>query len=320
MKSIVKFLPLACIALCFLGAQSTEINRNHIAEVTAFYKARYLASAIDEMPFNGNLDKCKEGILPDYIYQKALMRVNFFREMQGLKPVVMNYNMNINCQKAALMTKSNGTLSHTPPKTWKCFSDEGYTGANKSNLGFMDFKHFKNTAFITHYMQDFGASNAEVGHRKWIQSSMLTEISYGATNTTDALMVTNNLDYSEKDLDIEFMAYPWSGFMPVDLIFPKWSFSLPAGKKVSFHNTKVTIKVAGKGKVELKILSKTAKPYTDPTIVWVPTELFSPNQIKYSKYDLSSVLDKEITVSISRVLVDGKPRDFNYTVTPFVVE
>jgi hypothetical protein len=34
------------------------------------------------------------------------------------------------------MIKANGRLSHTPPNTWKCYTEDGYLAANKGNISF----------------------------------------------------------------------------------------------------------------------------------------------------------------------------------------
>jgi hypothetical protein len=288
-------------------------------EVINLYNKLYLSSEIDTIIWNGNTKLCQCGSLDKGIYLKAENRINFFRTVVGLPTVKINLSYNKEAQAAALLIKANNQLTHYPSKEMKCFNQSASNGCLKSCLAFTDFNNFPKTAFITAFIDDLGADNYFVGHRKWLLYTKLVDFGYGATNSSEAVL-TSTPSLSDSIPSIDYIAYPWKGFVPVNLIFPKWSFSIPENKVVDFSSTTITM-TNDKG-IIIKIEKlKEYKNYLDHTIVWTVTGLFSENDITYSlnKLEENGYLNKRIKVSIKNVKIDGVNRNFEYFVEPIKI-
>ena len=313
MKKTLFCILLSCPLFISFSQQSPGLSREKVAEL---YKRLYLSSEIDSFPWKGDVRKCESGTLDTSIYLKAENRINFFRLMNGLGIVKVNRKFNKEAQDAALLTKANNLLTHAPTKDMKCFSTSAYNGCSKSCLGISDFKNFHSTGFITGYIWDIGDDNYFVGHRKWILYTKLKEFGYGATDKTDALLVVDGISYDSMPQP-EYIAYPWNGFVPVNLIFPKWSFSIPQDKKVDFINA-VIVMTMPDGRVLPVEKLKENKNFLDHTLVWTARGVFSPNEIEYGLNSMAEqgFLEKKIKVVIRNVMVDGKRVNYEYNVVP----
>jgi len=288
-------------------------------ETVELYKKLYQTSEIDSIIWNGNKQKCICGTLNNEIYKKAENRINFFRTVNGLNKVKLNPKLNQEAQNAALLVLANNQLTHYPARSMKCYSESASNGCVKSCLGFSDFKNFPATGFITSFIWDFGQANYFVGHRKWILYSKLIEFGYGATNKSEAILTADGISYDSVDLP-EYVAYPWNGYVPINLIFPKWSFSIPENKKVDFSKTIITM-TDQNGK-SLKLNKLEIYPnYLDHTIVWTATDIFSTYDISYGINNLekNGFLNKKITVRIKNVKVDGEIKNYEYIVEPIKI-
>ena len=305
-----------CLRIVLYSQQSPKLSKEQIIEL---YKKLYLTSQIDSIVWKGNIKKCDCGTIDNSIYTKAENRINFFREVNGLNKVKINTKFNTDAQCAALLIKANNLLTHNPAKNLKCYSPSAYSGCSKSCLGFTDFKYYSATAFITGFVTDYGDENYAVGHRKWILYSRLREFGYGATNNTEALFVVDGIA-KDSVAPSEFIAYPWNGYVPVNLIFPKWSFSIPDSKTVDYSNATITMTDASGKKIEIQKL-KEQKNMLDHTIVWTALGLFSKEDMDFMKNKLEEkgYLNKKIKVQVKNVKVDGKIKNYEYFVEPIKI-
>ena len=273
----------------------TEISREDIMK---WYKAEYLASDTKGYQWNGNMETCNEGSLPADVQAKVLKRINYFRKMAGLTSVTFEDSLSAKAQKAAFMMKANNSLSHMPPKTWKCYSDGGAFAASHSDLSYGD----NNSGSITGFIKDSGEGNNETGHRRWILYSQAKVMGHGATDMSDALWVVPPV-WTKPAKYEKFIAWPCQGFMPAHLVFPRWSF---AYQDADFTNAKVTMTGPDGGNVALKVevMSGNGNIVGDRAIVWVPEniKLDSPKDIVY-------------TVNIRNVKIGEELKDFTYKVT-----
>ncbi|HWY33068.1 MAG TPA: CAP domain-containing protein, partial [Nitrosopumilaceae archaeon] len=282
MKKVFLLLPL--FAICLGGHVISPVKKELTKEdVIKLYNDYYLASEIDSIPWKGSIENCDPGTIPTDLSLKAEKRVNFFRLVNYLPTIAFKKEYNELAQSAAFICLVNKELSHYPPKTWKCYTEDAAKGAVSSNLGFSDFKFYKSTAFVTGLIQEFGDANSYCGHRRWMLYSKAKEMGYGATYKSEALYVMG-YDNSLK-LENEFIAYPWNGYVPVNLIYPKWSFSIPEHHIVNFDKCKVTVK-DDTGKNYNFTLYEQHKNYIDHSIVWEMTDLFTKEERDYTKNNL----------------------------------
>ena len=188
----------------------------------------YVQPAGSSYPWNGNVENCDCGTIPEDVYRLAERRINFFRRMNGLSDIKINPELNPAAQEAAFIGEANKTLSHFPKKSAKCYSELAAKGCRTSNLSFGGDGMVPTEDYVTGFMEDWGPGNTEVGHRRWLLYSLLQEVGYGATGQGEAITVSVNNALSMPDLP-RAITYPWRGFVPANLIFPRWSFSLMDG-------------------------------------------------------------------------------------------
>jgi hypothetical protein len=258
-----KIILLALSALAILGCKKKV---NPTPEPTAReialedYNTNYLGSAVSDPGWTGSTVTCNAGTLPQATHDKVIKRINYFRRMVGLNDNTTldpsKYGM---YQDAALMMKANNALNHTPPDTWTCYTQNGYTGASTSNLALG--AHASNA--VTLFINDPGASNTSVGHRRWILHSAKTQFSYGSTNSSMSLGVIGVAGGNTKIP--AFIAYPPNGYIPQTLTFPRWSFGI-AGANFSAATVTMT---GDSGNIPVTIISAGGS-YGDKTIVWEP--------------------------------------------------
>ena len=258
-----KIILLALSALAIYGCKKEVIPTPELtSRETALedYNTNYLGSEVSDPGWTGSTETCNAGTLPQATHDKVIKRINYFRRMVGLNDNTTldpsKYGM---YQDAALMMKANSALNHTPPDTWICYTQNGYSGASTSNLALG--AHASNA--VTLFINDPGASNTSVGHRRWILHSAKTQFSYGSTNSSMSLGVIGVAGGNTKIP--AFIAYPPNGYIPQTLTFPRWSFGI-AGADFSAATVTMT---GDSGNIPVTIISAGGS-YGDETIVWEP--------------------------------------------------
>ena len=300
--------------LIAIASDPTSKSALNYQQTVNYYQKLYNHTPVSFM-WNGSVEKCQAGIIPDEILILAQKRINFFRAVNGLSPISINPLLNPAAQEAALIMASNAKLSHYPDPSWNCYSELGAKGAKVSNLTLGNYDMISPKSLITGFIWDYGYPNYFVGHRRWLLYSRLAEVGYGLTTNSEAVNVAEGIDKTAPKNLPDFIAYPWNGFVPVDLIFPKWSFSIPEGELVDFSNVQVSMKDWNGKELTIKLFPE--KKMLDPTITWEASDLFTPYEIKYG---LNSMKEKGfvghvIEVKISNVLVGGKLKNYIYKVS-----
>jgi hypothetical protein len=276
------------------------------------FNTMYKATAVTGFSWNGNVNDCNPGTLSKDVLDKALIRVKYFRKVAGLPNdnIRMVASLNTKCQWDALMTKANNALSHSPLSTWKCYSEDGAEAARNGNIAM----GASDVANMRLWMQDEGANNTKVGHRRWILYSRAGDFGFGCTNTSGTLWVINS-GVGSSPLPAKtpsYIAWPPKGFVPRDVVYPRWSLSVPAPTypyQVDFTNATVVMTNAKGDNIPLVI--EYANPIEntymgDNTLVWKPSGI-----------DLLSDADQKYTVKVSNVKVGGEAKDYQYDVTIF---
>lgn len=282
------------------------------SQARADFNDMYKNAAVAAFTWNGKVEDCNPGTLSQDVLDKALLRIKYFRKAAGLSNtgIVMTPALNAKCQWNALMIKSNNALSHFPPNTWKCYNPDGAEAAGKGNiaLGASDVNN------IRLWMEDEGSNNKEVGHRRWILYSRADQFGFGCTNTSGTLWVINSgsgsLPLPKKTP--AYVAWPPKGFVPRDVVFPRWSLSIPAPSypyQVDF--TEATVEMTDANGADVTLTIEYANPIEstyagDNTLTWRPTGI-----------NTTSNADQKYTVKVSNVKVGGVSTDYEYEVTIF---
>jgi hypothetical protein len=296
------------------GGTETETTTPTDAKAVALkdYKEMYLASSVSAFTWNGNTADCNAGTLSQDVLDKALLRLKYFRKAAGLSNDRISFSASFNtkCQQNALMIKANNAISHAPPTSWKCYSQAGADAAASGNIayGSSDINN------IQLWMEDGGSNNAEAGHRRWILYSRADVFGFGATNSSGTLWVFGNTGPSDPlpAKTPSYVAWPPKGFIPQNVVYNRWSLSVPAPSypfQVDFTAATVVMKNATGANVPLTI--DYANPIQssyggDNSIVWIPTGI-----------NLSASSDQKYSVKVANVKVGGVAKTYEYDVTIF---
>lgn len=278
---------------------STDLDDTARASAKKLYVDYYLASANDvsDIAWTGDEPSCSAGTVPQTTKDKILMRLAYFRKAVGLNNAIAeSQTKSEKAQQAALMMHANGTLDHFPPNSWKCFTEDGKQAAANSLL-----TSINNANAIDSYIRDHGAENGPVGHRRWLLWPRLQEMGIGNTSNYNALWVLGNSGTTPADAP-EFIAWPPEGFVPKQVVYPRWSFSI---RDADFTGTTVSMK-ANNGSTIATETEELTGIYGDNTIVWKPS------------INISTLADNTVyAVMLKNVVIDGEPTDFEYEVVLF---
>jgi len=276
----------------------------------------YLPSNNVSAEWTGSHAACTPGETSQAYKDAVLRRLNYFRAAAGV-PLLSRLNPEYNrkAQAAALMMSRNDDLSHSPPTSWICYSQDGKEGAGRSNL----YLGRTGPNAITGYIQDPGGGNEIVGHRRWILYPQTQEMgtgdvpAVGSFNSSNALYVfdAHTFDPRPSTRD-EFVAWPPPGYIPYPVVFTRWSFSYP---DADFRQAQVTVTRDGTSQ---PLVQYTPYPefgssffYGENTLVW---EMGGPND---SDPWPKPAADTTYQVTVRNVIVNGQPRDFSYEVIIF---
>lgn len=143
----------------------------------------YDLSTVTPGSWTGSVAGCDAG---DYVgggKSSSTTLVNLYRWLADLPPVPLNQANSAKAQECALMMHANGTLSHSPPMSWKCYTADGASAAGKSNIATT-----AGTASVGLYMLDPG-NPMTIGHRRWILSNSLGSVGIGSTSNYSCMWV-----------------------------------------------------------------------------------------------------------------------------------
>ncbi|MFO7722527.1 MAG: hypothetical protein R6V49_04810 [Bacteroidales bacterium] len=259
------------------------------------YNDHYLGSYVPDPLWTGYVSNCVEGTISDDARSKVLMRLNYFRRLVGLSDnITENYLQRQDCQKASLIFKAEGNLSHFPTSSWACYTPEGAAAAATSNIAWgtaVNGEWSVHTTYgVTGFIEEPGDNNTKVGHRAWFFLPGLHSIGIGSTNTTCCMQWKDNYDVTGPAP--EFIAYPPNGYMPNKLVFPRWSFCIPGGD-AGFEDAAVSM-TDDKGKnVPLTLVNR---PAATPGKALLPQLVWEPS------LDVSAIKsDKRYTVTVTNV-------------------
>ena len=292
---------------------SAWLDTSSRAAVQTSYNGSLTPSATVPMNWTGSINGCVAGATAQAYQDAVALRVNWFRSMAGVPPgITLNATFGGKDQQAALMFSANNALSHSPPSNWTCYTADAATAAGSSNIciGF-----FNDPGCIALYMQDFGSGNSEAGHRRWIlypqtQSMGTGDVSAsGGNNSANGLWVFDgNYGTARPATRDAFVAWPPNGYVPYQVVWPRWSFSYP-----SADFTAATVTMTRNGSSVPVALEPIANGYGENTLVWVTDNLNA--SLPYTPSPPGS--DTVNAVTISNVMIGGASHTFNYQVIVF---
>ncbi len=168
---------------------------------------------LSEGKWDGAIAGCLAGSLSDNAIENTLRVVNLYRFLAALPPVVVNAKKNADAQACALLMRANKKLSHTPPKSWKCWTSAGAAAAKKSNISTAPA-----VRSVDRYMIDSGSHNAvTLGHRRWILSRTLGPIGVGSTASGSSCL---HVIGGKGKVKVAYTPWPPAGPVPLAAMRP----------------------------------------------------------------------------------------------------
>lgn len=138
-----------------------------------------------------NVANCDAGVLAQSHKDNVLNMINDIRALHGLSAVKYDASHDDEMMQSSLIIAANRRLNHYPSPQDLCYSNAGYAGANSSNLGYRSstatFPLDATNIVVNSMTEQYSAS---IGHRRWLLSPFLRQISVGA-------ILHNNRDYFE---------------------------------------------------------------------------------------------------------------------------
>jgi uncharacterized protein YkwD len=275
--------------------------------VAALYHSAYVAGAAVPLTWSGSIASCDAGTTDAAHQQAVIARVNYFRALVELPPVMLlGATETTQSQAAALMMSANNALSHAPPADWLCYSAAGATGASKSNiaLGKMGVEA------VDLFMDDPGSGNSVTGHRRWIlfppRAAMATGDVPGGNQPprpANALYVLG--PSTTRPATPNGIAWPPAGFVPYQNLpstSNRWSISFPGA---NFTNASVTMTGPnGPFAITYEPQANDAG-FGDNALVFLPAGFGYGNPLSDTTY----------TITVSGLAGAGVPATIQYTVT-----
>ncbi|MEM7672567.1 MAG: CAP domain-containing protein [Verrucomicrobiota bacterium] len=299
------------------GFQIDSFDRE---QVRSFFRFVYAASEGIDPQWTGSFDRFNPGSTSDRFKRSVITRINFYRAMAGVPADVEFRSENSeSAQEAAWVMSYNGELSHYPQRDeFKKVSKRAEIAALSSNLSLGSF----GAEAITEQMQDNGQRNQAVGHRRTLLDPRTRFMGTGDVKGNGDFASTNALwvfdDSEERAERIEqtrdpFVAWPPKGYVPYQLVFPRWSFSIQGA---DFSEAEVT--VSEKGKLVPVTISDREETFVGlNSIVFTPFNLLvlwdDPNlNDRWSKPEF----DRTFSITVSNVK-DAPQDTYTYQVIVF---
>jgi uncharacterized protein YkwD len=241
------------------------VNRD---AVNAAYWRTYAPGLKVPTGWTGDDDDCRAGSTSATSRAATQRAINFVRSLGGLYPVSFSSTLSSRSQLTALMMSANETLSHTPARTWRCYTGTGADNAGRSNLA-LGYPSITSAGVVGMYMGEPGANNTAVGHRRWLMNPFATAMGSGSTDKANALAVIGPTSAARPNPT--WVSWPTAGYFP-DTLEPEGRWSLSAGSnRVDFRYAAVHVYRNGVALSARKNVVESG--YAQPTLVWqLPTE------------------------------------------------
>jgi hypothetical protein len=239
-------------------------------------------------------------------------------------------------QQLGVMLAVNRMLSHAPPMSWLCYTGPAAEAAANSNITLTLQSGPAGGAlvypgFVSGFMRDAGATNVDVGHRRWLVHPPTTQMTtgLGQARGTDSLLATGggirviypNWNDPWPPTRWSYVAWPAPGFVPWQEAPGRWSIIV---EKADF--SAATVRVShGTAIVPTRIISATGPSgpfFGGPALVWEFTgtagATFDPLAPAANYAFLKPDRDTAYVVHVDNVNVQGQgTRSFEYTVVVF---
>ena len=280
------------------GSSVPAINNNDRAQVAATYRTAIEANMLLSPGWSGSASDCEAGTSTDAFDGATVESINWFRRMAGLNTVNENASQSNAAQQTALMMHAQNSLSHYPSTGWRCHTYSGASTAGLSNLTLGVI----GTRGVLGQMEDPGASNEALGHRRWLLFPELQSVGVGNTSRASTVQVIN--DFGRRYSETNWVSWPPAGFVPDETIYPRWSIGYAGGSTVDFSRARVSVTENGRA-LGVRVLPQ-HDGFGDATLGW-----------EVSGANPKAAGDVIYRVNITGIVVGGRQVTKSYSVTSF---
>lgn len=280
------------------GRSVPAISNSNRAQVAATYQSAIEANLVLNPQWNGSTSGCNAGTSSNTFDAATVESINWFRSMAGLRPVTEDAAQSRAAQQTALMMHAQDALSHYPSSQWRCHSTAGARTAGLSNLTL----GIVGPRSVIGQIEDAGAGNEALGHRRWLLFPELTKVGVGNTSRAGAVQVINS--FGSRYSETSWVSWPPAGFVPDATVYPRWSMSYAGSGNVNLSGARVTVTENGRN-LGVRLLPLSTG-FGDPTLGWevVGANPTAPGDVVYN-------------VSVTGVTIDGRATSRSYSVTSF---
>jgi hypothetical protein len=247
------------------GEPSTHTQQ----EVCDRWKSGHVVTEPDPLVTSGA--ECDAGKLKPGAFVDTLNRLNMFRWMAGLAPVVDDAALNTESQLCANLEAFwpfLGGSPHAPPADSKCYTPEGGATAGKSNLAWGSGSPAQ---AIDQYMEDAG-NETTLGHRRWVLNPPLGPVGigywkgggkYGDAQCLEVFGMAGGAGLTPPTWN----SLPTAGFAPITTTKWIWSFE---GSFAGIPDATITmVRVSDNAPLAVNI-QKLSQGYGENCISWTP--------------------------------------------------
>ena len=278
-----------------------NIDNFNRAQVAATYRSAIEANLALNPQWNGSVDACQAGSAASSFDAGTVEAINWFRRMAGLNNVVEDPGQSTDAQRAALMMQAENALSHSPARSWDCYSAAGAEAAGLSNLTL----GASGTLGVLGQIEDPGSANVALGHRRWLLFPELETVGVGNTSRAGTVQVIN--DFGARNAESPWVAWPPAGFVPDEVVFDRWSLSYAGSGSVDFSQARVSVTENGRS-MQVRMLP-VINGFGDPALGF---EVPGANP--------EAAGDTVYRVQVTNMIIGGRSVDRTYTVTAFDVD
>ncbi len=270
-------------------------------QVAATYKAAVRSNLGLTTGWTGSASNCRAGSATDSYDAATIESINWFRRMSGLAVVTEDARASVEAQQTALMMHAQNNLSHYPTSSWRCHTEVGAETAAESNLTL----GVVGPRGVMGQIEDPGAGNEALGHRRWLLFPELESV--GVANTNRASVVRVLGEFGDRTSRSDWVSWPPPGYVPDETVFDRWSISYAGSGAVDFSGS--SVKVLENGRTASVRVLPLSNGFGDPTLAW-----------EVNGINPEGSGDKTYTVEVSNVVLNGRSVNRTYSFTSFDVD
>ena len=224
------------------------------------------------VPFSwtGSVESCIPGSPSGEVRGAVLTQINYVRDQAGVDPVSLADTPNTVAQAAALLMDANDAVSHQPPSSWRCWTQDGAVGAATSQLS------VNSAQPVAGLVSDAGANNASTGHRVALLDGSIRVMGAGVAPGSTAINTAGFGNGDDDGRDWPMVTWPTAGYFPEGMVPASGRWSVTVRDSRSLANAAVSVeRVSGGGRV----LSAPIEFRSDTHLVFNPAGVVRPSQV-----------------------------------------